>query len=203
MVTPLRVFFVIFISYEEIIITLLFIITNHQIKMTTLDLYPNEYNAYYQPYINKASHLTLKRGLKTNLDELLTFLGQIPDDKYDYRYKAGKWTIKEIIQHLIDTERIFAYRALRIAREDQSPMPGFDQDAYIAPSLAGRREFSDLINEYKTVRFATVALFESFDEQMLLNAGTVSGNSITVRAIGFIIMGHESHHCSIISERYL
>lgn len=171
--------------------------------MTKVDLNPNEFNAYYGTYINKTSGLSLKGGLKSSGELTLSFLKSIPLDKLEYRYAEGKWTIKEIIQHLMDAERIFAYRALRIARMDQTPLPGFEQDDYILPSQANKRSIDDLINEFKAIKSATVALFDSFSDEMLLSLGTASKNSISVRAIGFIIIGHDKHHCEVIKERYL
>ena len=127
----------------------------------------------------------------------------IANDKLEYRYDKGKWTIKEVIQHLMDAERIFAYRALRIARQDQTPLPGFEQNDYVQPSQANERSLDDLINEFKAIRASTVALFNSFTDKMLLAKGTASNSPVSVRAIGFIIMGHEIHHCQVIKERYL
>jgi len=121
----------------------------------------------------------------------------------EYRYADGKWTIKEIIQHLMDAERIFTYRALRIARKDQTPLPGFEQDDYVLPSQANKRSMEDLLNEFKAIKMATVSLYDSFSEEMLMELGTASNNPISVRAIGFIIMGHEIHHCDVIKDRYL
>ena len=103
----------------------------------------------------------------------------------------------------MDAERIFAYRALRIARQDQTPLPGFEQNDYVQPSQANERSLDDLINEFKAIRASTVALFNSFTDKMLLAKGTASNSPVSVRAIGFIIMGHEIHHCQVIKERYL
>ncbi|MEZ4802649.1 MAG: DinB family protein [Gelidibacter sp.] len=171
--------------------------------MTAKDLQSNEYNPYYQTYINKTENLNLKDGLRHNFETVSSFLKILPADKLEYRYAEGKWTIKEVLLHLVDAERIFAYRALRIAREDQTPLPGFDQDIYVVPSKANDRSFESLINEYKTVRDATIALFDTFDQKMLTAIGTASNSPISVRALGFIIMGHENHHCEVIKERYL
>ncbi len=170
--------------------------------MTAKDLHPEEYNPYYLTYLKKTEGLSLD-SLVENFDKVLQFLQDIPQDKQEYRYAEGKWTIKEVVLHLIDTERIFSYRALRIARQDQTPMPGFDQDQYVAPSKANHRTFQSLLKEYIAVKTATITLFESFDQEMLTQIGTASNHPISVRAMGFIIMGHENHHCEIIKERYL
>ena len=171
--------------------------------MTVKDLRADEYNSYYDAYLRKTNDVTLKEGLKSNLETIISFLEDIPEPKLDYHYAEGKWTIKEVILHIIDTERIFAYRALCIARQDESMFPGFDQDAYVPVSNANERSFRSLLDEYKAVRLATIALFDSFDDKVLLQTGTASNSVVSVRALGFILLGHENHHCEIIQERYL
>ena len=171
--------------------------------MNRHDLGSGEYNAYYGTYIDKTGELTLKGDLRDLGKKTILFLEHISKDKLEFRYADGKWTIKEIIQHLMDAERIFAYRALRIARQDKTPLPGFEQDDYVGPSQANNRSLEELINEFKAIKIATATLFDSFSEEMLLALGTASNNPISVRAIGFIIMGHEIHHCQVIKERYL
>jgi len=171
--------------------------------MTTKDLRADEYNPYYETYLKKTNDLSLIEGLRSNHDKILSFLKSIPQEKLEYRYTEGKWTIKEMILHVIDTERIFTCRALRIAREDQTSLPGFDQDAYVLPSKANERSLQNLLEEYKAVRQATIALFDSFDDKMLIQTGTASNSAISVRALGFILIGHENHHCEVIRERYL
>jgi len=171
--------------------------------MTKDDLSTNEFNPYYGTYIGKTEGLNLKNGIKISSDRTISFLKSIPTEKLEYRYDKGKWTIKEVIQHLMDAERVFSYRALRIAREDQTPLPGFEQNDYVEPSQANKRSLDELINEFKAIRSSTVALFNSFSDKMLMAKGTASNSPVSVRAIGFIIMGHEIHHCQIIKERYL
>jgi hypothetical protein len=171
--------------------------------MTKDDLTKSEYNPYYQTYIEKAGSVTLHEGLKSNGDATITFLESIPEDKLEYRYEAGKWTIKEIIQHLIDTERVFTYRALCIARQDKTLFPGYDQDEYVVTSDANRRSIHSLMNEYKAVRLASIILFESLTEDMMTQIGLASNSSLSPRAVAFITIGHENHHCEIIKERYL
>lgn len=170
--------------------------------MTKNELNVGEYNPYYGTYINKTQELSLN-DLASSGEQTITFFRSIPIEKLSFRYAEGKWTIKEIIQHLMDAERIFVYRALRIAREDQIPLAGFEQDDYILPSMANERSIDDLINEFKTIKAATVSLFESFSDHMLVQLGTASNSPVSVRAIAFIIMGHEIHHCEVIKERYL
>ena len=118
-------------------------------------------------------------------------------------YEDGKWTIREILVHLIDAERIFAYRALRIARGDRTPLTGFDHDAYVSNSRANNRSFESVLQELSAVRNATIALFESFDNDQLNLFGTASGKEVSVLALGFMICGHLVHHTDIINSRYL
>ncbi|WP_047546395.1 DinB family protein [Psychroserpens sp. Hel_I_66] len=171
--------------------------------MTKEDLSINEYNPYYQQYIQKAGDASISKGLKENGDVTIAFLESIPEDKLDYRYEKDKWTIKEIIQHLIDTERVFAYRALCIARKDKTLFPGYDQDQYVLSCNASDRSIISLMNEYKAVRLASIMLFESFSLEMLTEIGIASSSNLSPRAVAFIIIGHENHHCEIIRERYL
>ena len=171
--------------------------------MTTSNLSPKEYNPYYETYIAKAANLNLKEGLKSNQAITEAFLNTIPKDKLEYRYAEGKWTVKDIIQHIIDTERIFAYRALRVARNDKTALPGFEENDYALTGNANPRTLESLLAEYNAVRQATIALFNSFSDDMLKHIGTASNSPISARAIGFIIIGHEAHHCNVIKERYL
>ena len=124
-------------------------------------------------------------------------------DKFDYRYAEGKWTIKDIIQHLIDSERVFAYRAMRFARNDNTILPGFDENSYADATNAGNRSIQELLTEMALVRQCTITLFKSFTKDDLLKMGTASDNKVSVRALGFIIIGHQNHHIEIFTERYL
>ena len=123
--------------------------------------------------------------------------------KHEFRYAEGKWTIKDIILHLIDAERIFAYRALRIARNDKTALPGFEENDYVVAANANNRGYESLLAEYETVRNVSISLFETFTSEELLRLGTASNNSVSVRAIGYIMLGHELHHKNVILERYL
>ena len=171
--------------------------------MISNQLNPNEYNPYYKPYIDNASDIDIIEGLKQNLVSTLSFYSKIPFEKHDYAYAEGKWTIKDILQHIIDTERIFAYRALRIARRDRTPLAGFEQDDYVAHGNSDGRILELLLEEYKSVRHATITLFKSFQAEALKEIGEASGSVISVRAIGYIISGHENYHNQVIKERYL
>lgn len=141
--------------------------------------------------------------LEENLKATTDFILSLPEEKLLHRYAGGKWTIKEILVHLIDDERIYAYRALRFARNDKTELPGFEQDDYAAHSGANGREIKDILKEFTTVRSATISLFEGFDRKALLRAGVASGNIMSVRAAAYHIAGHEMRHINIIEERYL
>ena len=171
--------------------------------MISNQLNTTEFNPYYKTYIDKTDQLNIVEGLTENLDSVVSFYQNIPREKHNYAYADGKWTIKEILLHLIDTERIFSYRALRIARNDKTPMVGFDQDEFVANSEIENRSIESLIDEFKTVRQSTISLYKNFNSDILLRIGEASGSPISVRAIGYIITGHENHHNQIIRERYL
>jgi hypothetical protein len=171
--------------------------------MLVSDLNSNEYHAYYKNYIDLAASENLKDGLSNSMISTEAFLKAIPNNKFEYRYAEGKWTIKEIIQHLIDAEIVFAYRALRFSRNDRTELPGFDENVYAEKSLANNRSKEQLIDNYMAVRKASIAIFNSFDKDALLKVGMASNSIMSVRALGFVIIGHEKHHCRIITERYL
>lgn len=147
--------------------------------------------------------MDLLEELEASHHYFIQFVQNIPMEKHNYRYDSGKWTIKEIIQHLIDCERIFAYRALRFSRNDKTELPGFDQDSYVANSDANQRHLKDLLMEFSLVRHTTLALFKSFSDEILLRSGTATGFNVSVRALGFIIVAHQEHHKKIFTERYL
>ena len=132
-----------------------------------------------------------------------TLLKSWTAEQWDLRYEPGKWSLKEVFIHIMDTERIFAYRALRFARHDQTPLPGFEQDDYIPYLEVSNRSGHSIIEEYESTRRATLSMFKNFSADMMLYNGTASGNSLTPLAIGFIIAGHEIHHLDIVKERYL
>lgn len=165
---------------------------------------PSEYAPYTIMYIGLLPDdgLILKH-LEDNLRATTDFLRALPEEKLCYRYADGKWTIKEILAHLIDDERIYAYRALRFARNDQTELPGFEQDAYALESAANERSLDDLLEEFAAVRRSTIALFNSFNDRVLTRSGVASGNVMSVRAAAYHIAGHELRHLNIIKERYL
>ena len=162
-----------------------------------------EYGAYYQDYINLVGQDELLPTLVKSGEETVKFFQSVPDSKMEYAYAEGKWTIKEIIQHLIDAERVFAYRALRFGRKDATDLPGFEHNDYVPVSKANDRTKEQLIDDYRSVRNSTIKLYEGFDDEMLKFIGTANGNPMSARALAFIMSGHEKHHIKVIAERYL
>lgn len=172
--------------------------------MKPSDLNPDEYSIHYKPYVDQvSSEYTLVEELEISVHRLIKFVQNIPLDKFDYRYAEGKWTIKDILQHLIDAERIFAYRALRFARNDQSKLPGFEENDYVDEANANKRSIQDLLTELAVVRQASLSLFKSFSAEELTRKGIASDNPMSVRALGFVIIGHQNHHQRVFQERYL
>ena len=141
--------------------------------------------------------------LKENAVVLKKMITALPEEKLLYRYDEGKWTIKEVLVHIIDSERIFSYRALRIARNDTTPIPGFEQDDYTAFGNANERSIQNILEEYDAVRAATIALFSGLSDDAFNRKGTASDYPVTVRAIVHQIVGHEMHHIKILREKYL
>ncbi len=171
--------------------------------MVLSELPSSEYNPFYQTYIMALGNVDLMEELRRGKDNFLTLLEQIPEEKLYYAYAEGKWSLAEVLVHVIDAERIFQYRALCIARNDKTPLPGFEQDTYVPYSNADNRSKKNLMEEYKAVRDSTIFLFNSFDEEAVKRVGMASGSKMSVRAQGFIISGHQAHHIRILRERYL
>lgn len=163
---------------------------------------PQEYAPYYGTYINKVQPDNLLEVLHLHTDSFTDFIKSIPEQKADYAYAAKKWTVKEVLLHIIDAERIFAYRALRFARNDKTELPGFDENDYVPFSNAGVRSLSSIVEEFTAVRYATITLFNSFDEAAFMRSGIASNNTMSVRALGFVLIGHAEHHRQILIERY-
>ena len=154
-------------------------------------------------YISRAADKDVVKSIKESTKAFKQLLEEIPSKKRNYAYAEGKWTIKELLQHIIDAERVFAYRALRMARLDATPLPGFDENAWAVSANKIHRKWDDLVKEFKTVRASTEVLFESLGEAELLFAGTASNLPINALALGYVIAGHVQHHIDIINERYL
>ena len=159
--------------------------------------------AFYHKYIQKINETNVLDALKVLQAELNDFLTSIPEEKWLYKYAEGKWTIKEVVLHITDAERIFCYRALCFARNEKASLPGFDENTYVEASNANNRSIESLLQELQTVQTATLSLFSSFTPEQLDAAGVANGNPIYVEGIGFIAAGHAKHHLDIIRERYL
>jgi len=162
-----------------------------------------DFGAFYQGYADLATGESVAALLATHPTSIAAYISAIPEDKANYAYAPGKWTIKELVQHLIDTERIFAYRALRISRKDTTPLPGFDENLYAKNAPVTNRSLADLKEEYLLVRKTTDILLASFQEDQLNFIGNASGHPCTLNALCFIIYGHHLHHINILKERYL
>jgi uncharacterized damage-inducible protein DinB len=172
--------------------------------MYIIDLEENEFAPFYGSYVAQVSNeYSLIEELEISVHRLRNFVQSIPMDKFDYQYAVGKWTIKDILQHLIDSERIFAYRALRFARKDATPLPGFTEDDFANEAGGSQRSIRDLLTELAIVRESTLALFRTFSDEVLKRRGEASGTEMSVRALGFVIIGHQNHHQRIFEERYL
>ena len=164
---------------------------------------PANYPSYFQRYISLVPEEDLQTAFKNQLPIISGFLQSITEEKSNHTYAPGKWTIKELLQHMTDTERIFAYRSLCFARKEQASLPGFDENEYAANSNANIRSWKDLTDEFLLVRKTTEILFSSFTEAALLNSGTANNNPATAASMGFTAIGHVYHHKKILEERYL
>lgn len=158
---------------------------------------------YFAQYISLVQEDDVKAGFENQSALINSFFNSIPEEKAGYAYAEGKWTIKQLLQHLIDAERIFAYRALWIARKSETPLPGFDENQFAEIADGSKRTMKDLIAELVAVRASTKMLFDRFTAEELQYAGISNKNNVTVNAIGFITLGHILHHKKIIEERYL
>lgn len=163
----------------------------------------NEYPPYYHQYIDLIKDEDILTVLKNQKHEMRDLLINFEEESALFRYAPDKWSVKEVIGHLIDVERIFAYRALRFARKDKTPLPGFDQDNYIKYANFNSRSLINIAAEFRAVKESTVSMFESFKDEIYSYEGTASGFKFTVRAIAYIIAGHEVHHRHIIREKYM
>ena len=162
-----------------------------------------EYVDYYDTYVSKVPDGDVLQLLETQVDESVSALAGVDESKAAYRYEPGKWSIKQVIGHLCDVERCFQYRALAFLRGDKTPLPGFEQDDYVEGANFDDRTLVDILDEFRAVRTATVALFRSVDDAAFARFGTASGFNFTVRAIAYIVAGHERHHMGVLKERYL
>ena len=161
-----------------------------------------EYNEYYRKYVNLLPDGDLLALLQTQGAGTVTLLRGVTDEKSQYAYAPGKWTIREVVGHLTDAERVFSYRALSFARGEASALPSFDENAWAKTSNAAHRPIEDLMDEFIAVRAATLALYDGFTAEDLVRRGVASGNPVSVRALAWITAGHERHHVGILRERY-
>ncbi len=159
--------------------------------------------SFYHKYIQKVAANELDEAFRIHQAELINTLRSLPEDKWDFRYAEGKWSVREMVQHMIDAERIFCYRALCFARRDPNPLPGFDENSYVESSNGDQRSSRELIEEMQVVQKASALLFASFTPEMLEETGVANNNPIYVKAIGFIVVGHTLHHLEVMKERYL
>lgn len=174
--------------------------------MSWLELEPpeaSEHDPYYSRYIERVRGNRVSLILRQQRAEILEMLADLSEDQAGFRYAPEKWSLKEVIGHLIDTERVFVYRALCFARGEAQSQPGFEQDDYVVAGRFDRRSVESLAAEYQAVRAASLALFEGLDPADFERFGVANDATISVRALLFIVAGHESHHLSILRERYL
>jgi uncharacterized damage-inducible protein DinB len=158
---------------------------------------------FYHGYVSQIQADDAASATSKHMQPLIDALSSLGEEEWEYAYAPGKWSLKELVQHMIDTERIFAHRALSIARQDPNPLPGFDENAYADCSAASTRTGASLYEELKAVSTSTKYLIASFNEEQLSAKGTANGKPITVNAIAYILAGHAAHHTRIIRDRYL
>jgi hypothetical protein len=158
---------------------------------------------FYKNYVKQIDEPDMLQALRISGHRMLELVHSIPDNKADFAYAPGKWTIRELLCHMMDAERIFSYRALRFARNDKTPLSGFEENDYAPQANAAGRSLQKIASEMAHLRSSTIDLFESFTPEMLTRKGTANKNELAVITIGFIIPGHETHHRKILQERYL
>ena len=163
----------------------------------------DEYAPDYEKYIALVPEGDIVTTLAKHLDTTLQFLRGIDEAQANKRYAPGKWSIKEVVGHLIDSERVFVYRAMRFARNDKTPLSGFEQDDYVRGANFDDRQLADLAQEFEYVRLGAIQLFESLSEEAWSRRGAANDNEVTVRALAYIMAGHEAHHVSVLKSRYL
>lgn len=162
-----------------------------------------EFQKYIQRYLDLIPSADWKKELKVSAEKILEIYTALTEEQSHHAYAAGKWSLKELLLHMTDSEKIFQYRALRFARKDQTELSGFDEDLFAENSEANSRSLSSLVEEFKTVRKVSELFFETLSEEALLRTGKANGNEISVETLGKLISGHTYHHIHIIEERYL
>jgi hypothetical protein len=165
---------------------------------------PGEYQPAFEKYVRKADgHADPVKALTGQLEAVMQLLERLSPEKQNYRYAEGKWTVKEVLGHITDTERIFSYRTLRIARGDETPLPGFDENKYVQGAAFGECEWGEMLEEFEQVRRATISLLRHFPLEAWRREGISNQARISVRALAYILIGHVEHHLAILQERYL
>jgi len=163
----------------------------------------DEYAAYYHTYVDKVPEGEIIKILKKQTDQIKKMLKDVSKKESLFRYAPDKWSVRELVGHIIDTERVFAYRTLRFARNDKNDLPGFDENEYIRQSNYNDVKLKELVEEFCALRKSNILMFKNFPDDVGLRKGTANGNSFTVRAMAFIMAGHVNHHLSVLKERYL
>ncbi len=163
----------------------------------------NEYAEYYHKYVEKVLDGNIVEILEVQLETMINFFSKITEEKSKFRYAPGKWSIREVLGHIIDAERVFSYRALRFSRNDNNPLHGFDENHYIQNSNYDIIPLQKLIEEFASLRRTNIYMFKGFTERMWLSKGIASDNEVSVRGLAYIIVGHAEHHLKIVEERYL
>ncbi len=163
---------------------------------------PGDYTPYFETYISLIKDDDFLSALEKNHTETITFLKSISDEKADFSYAPGKWSVKQVIIHISDCERVFNYRALSIARGDNVALPGFNENIYADNCAPEKRSLADVIEEFSLVRQNTICLFRTFDNAMLSRRGVSNNNPVTVLALGYVTAGHEMHHLNVLRDRY-
>ncbi len=163
----------------------------------------SEYAHFYSTYVGLVEKTNIITTLNTQMHEVFTLTNSVPGDKAYFKYAPDKWTLKEVLGHMIETERVFSYRAFAISRGDTQSLPGMDQNEYMKDNNYNSRTLANLSNEYLAVRVSTIHLLSAMTKAMIAKKGNASGTDVTVRALAFIIAGHDIHHLNIIKEKYL
>ena len=163
----------------------------------------NEYAEFYARYVSLVEETDIIAALLNQTNDLQQLFAEISEEKGDYRYAAGKWSVRELLGHIIDGERVFSYRALRISRGDETPLAGFEENFYVANSNFSNIKLADTLEEFSLLRQSNVLLFKNLTDEMWEKTGTASDATISVRALAYVMVGHIHHHANILRERYL
>ncbi|MCL6099132.1 MAG: DinB family protein [Bacteroidetes bacterium] len=163
----------------------------------------SEYAPYYQQYIKDVPQIDILEYLNQQLDETVKLFSGVSEEKASFRYAPDKWSVKEVLGHILDSERIFAYRALCISRDEKNSLPGFDQNIYTANANFDKLKLTDIVEEFVALRKSNLKMFGNFSEEMWTRKGTANKNEVTVRAVAYILAGHALHHINVVREQYL